>query len=156
MLLFIVWHQNMKILNLHKYKNPSWRNHAFSQLSHVPCTLILYLFILWASYFRIEEAVCTSRFASREQRRPCIIIWYVCARAVNTCCASSMKYVLSPESDALEAFPARPCNIYVLLVTSCIAKSHFSGRSACLYLGDSFSRFFFTKKTLKSDSNAPW
>lgn len=41
-----------------------------------------------------------------------------------------MKYVLSPESDALEAFPARPCNIYVLLVTSRIAKSHFSGRSA--------------------------
>lgn len=70
------------------------------------------------------------RLASREQRRPCIIIWYVCARAVNTCCASSMKYVLSPESDALEAFPARPCNIYVLLVTSRIAKSHFSGRSA--------------------------
>lgn len=24
-----------------------------------------------------------------------------------------MKYVLTPESDALEAFPARPCNIYV-------------------------------------------
>lgn len=86
------------------------------------------------------------RFASREQRRPCIIIWYVCARAVNTCCASSMKYVLTPESDALEAFPARPCNIYVLLVTSCIVKSHFSGRNACLY-SDSFSRVQRKHKT---------
>lgn len=118
--------------DLCKHKNLSPRNsHSYLTVS---CASLRY--VLGLVFSRRGGRV---RFASREQRRPCIIIWYVCARAVNTCCASSMKYVLTSESDALEAFPARPCNIYVLLVTSCIAKSYFSGRNACLY-SDSFSR----------------
>jgi len=136
------------MLDLHKCKSPSLQNYH----NYLMFPLYLNSVLRYVPGLVLSRRRGRVRLASREQRRPCIIIWYVCARAVNTCCASSMKYVLSPESDALEAFPARPCNIYVLLVTSCIAKSHFSGRNACL------RRFFFasTKKTQKSGSSVPW
>lgn len=55
-----------------------------------------------------------------------------------------------------EAFPARPCNIYVLLVISRIAKSHFSGaggggeeRERVKGRGPTPRSIFFAKETLE-------